>query len=66
LAKRIWKTFDPTVDTPTIVQFLENLKRLKQMTLTWATEKCIREDAKLRLIEDQLEHISKLEVGGFY
>ena len=58
--------FDPTINPPTTVQFVENIKRIKQLTLTWARAKNTREDIELRHLEAQLDHISKLEDGGYY
>jgi hypothetical protein len=37
--------FDPTVVPLAAVQFMENIKRIKQLTLTWSSEKHTREDA---------------------
>ena len=45
LVKENWMAFDPTVVPLVAVQFMENIKRIKQLTLTSSSEKHTREDA---------------------
>jgi hypothetical protein len=54
LVKENWMAFDPAVDPPATVQFVENIKRIKKLTLTWASEKHTREDAELRQLKPSL------------
>lgn len=44
--------------------FMENLKRLKQSTISWAQEKSLRDELVLKSIEIELEALEILEGDG--
>jgi hypothetical protein len=51
---------------PSVVLFVENLKRLKQATKTWAREKQLKDDQHLRDIDLELAELQDGTGWGFY
>jgi hypothetical protein len=66
LVKENWVAYDPIFGLPTTIQFVENVKIIKQLTLPWDIARCAREDKKLRHIESQLDLISNSGDGGYF
>jgi hypothetical protein len=50
----MWIPIEPNPHTHAAVLFLENLKRIKQATISWAHEKKVKEEQELKHIEQTL------------
>jgi hypothetical protein len=57
MVRGLWIPIEPDYQNHTAVQFLENLKRIKQATITWAHEKKLKEDQEMRYIEQFLQEL---------
>jgi hypothetical protein len=50
----LWIPIEPDLHNHAVVLFLENLKRIKQATISWAHEKKVKEEQELKHIEQTL------------
>jgi hypothetical protein len=65
LVRGLWTPISTVNQIPVAVQFVGNLKRLKQATISWAREKKFKEEQELRHIELSLLEIQEGEGKGF-
>jgi hypothetical protein len=65
LVRGLWSSITDGNQVPAAVQFVGNLKRLKQATMSWAREKKLKDDQDLRDIETTLSEIQGGEGQGF-
>jgi hypothetical protein len=64
MVKELWIPFDSSLGEPTSVHFLSNIKKVKQVAITWAHQKRAREEHELKEIEEALDVIYVTIDGG--
>jgi hypothetical protein len=65
LVREMWVPIMEGNQVPAAVQFVENLKRLKQATKGWAREKNLKDERELRDIESTLSELQDGAGQGF-
>jgi hypothetical protein len=66
LVRGLWTLVSIDHQIPVAVQFVGNLKRIKQATISWAHEKKIKEEHELRHIEQSLQEMLEGFGQGFH
>jgi hypothetical protein len=54
LVRNLWTPFGPEHNTHATIHLMENLRKVKQATISWAHEKKLKEDQELRNIEKMM------------
>jgi len=66
LVRALWAPILEKTQVPTVILFVENLKRLKQATKGWAREKKKKNDRELSDIDSSLTELQDGVGQGFY
>jgi hypothetical protein len=65
LVKENWIVFDDSLGMPTSIQFVDNIKRIKQLAIPWAKKKNAREELEIGEVEAQIVRISHSDGDGY-
>lgn len=61
-----WMSFDPTSSSSIVVQFSHNLKKVKEASITWASNHIKSNEAELLVLEEQLAFFSDYHPHGYF